>query len=1101
MFYIRGPVYIGVCDGLQLDAVVQYGTSGFTYGVSTFLWAAALAGAIRTPTTVINAASDASAFSSCPNDYVMCGTKKGISRFQISDADLPPGAYTITLTVTNMYGLATTQTKTVIKNATHSVPFVSYMGPNPEPAYRANGLTLNSIVVNLPLACRAHEFQLLSGISNRNDVLFEWDILYGDSKDDPLTLSATNPFVHAVRSNTAQSLSISPSVLQFAELNKNYTLLFVVSMFDISGLEIRHDLQKIKIMILESHPVAIILGGSRQVNRARVNYLDDTFYDSSQSIPEPFTLDGSQSTDPDNSRFLCYRWDCLEPTTCAFQATVEATSTIFDMFADATGQLPAASLAASLDSILKDGSSMSEYLSTVLFPLGITTHDVCRLSSAGTLPTNHFTGYELGNDGEGHIDLEICDAGLSMYSINTTRVRLQFTVAKSFKNSAGLYTCGQSGDFPLKFIPFIATTTVDLEIVVEDPAIKELRMASGWIDPVLQIQPLSSNTYSHATSLALRCSNEFFGAQYVWSVSRESKELIFQGHVVPPLVEGLAGGSDTCLLEIPPFSLLPMGREYVFTLTASLPGGIQSTAWITVITSNVPISGTLSVSPTTGEPYYTDFSFECLGWTVTSPEDLPLSYAFYLQYNSLEQYELGVSSRSAVLSPVQLPRGGIVGSGCTLVEIVAYVMDASGHLTITNSTSGPIYMYSNRSKIVAFFQTGIYDWLASQLITQNWENFMEYLTFAVLEMNEQIRFENYLVSAYPVLGSYDDISKAEYFIGTKLPPGVSQNISYVARRRARALLSAGFSLATGVQVSLINQLINYYSNILIMPSSSVLRKMADALRASTIQTTDPTPLQHRNLLQLVMSIVQRVKEGDVPPLPTIAMQSLFAAVANIHAMIFLQQQTYNDPFTPFSARLQLVDFALINIAAEGAASTCALDGMPISFESGNVSLAGFKISARLRAVLRTPWTVPTQVEMVSIKKKDAVEVKQGNGTSIAVNSRIVLQSYTSQQYIQWRPSQLANILSNVLELRIVDGDWSTRQSTYETYATFQILLNSNANLTSLGIPSAAVRRAQSRRTLQSASRQVGCVTVFERRMIAHAFLQIEFHRNIVLRHN
>ena len=1066
VFYLRGPTYVGVCDGIQLDAVVQFGVSGFTYGVSKFEWSVAQVGAIRTPQKVLKAAADASAAGSCTSDTVMCGAVKGISRFKVSYADLVAAAYTVTLTVTNAFSISATRAITITKNATHSVPFVSYMGPNPETAYRAQGLDLSSVHVELPQSCREHEFQLLSGISNRNDVTFGWDILYGDSDSDPLTLAATNSFVTAIRKNKAQTLSISPSIFKFADLNKNYTLLFIVSMFDVSGLEIRHDKQMIKIMVLESKPIAIVLGGSRQVKRANVNYDSTVANVYENSLPEPFVLDASQSVDPDDSRLLCYRWECLEPTTCRFQAAAETTSVIYDMFSETTGKMSDLELTNGLDGILKDGSTVNSQLNAVQFPLGITTKHVCRLSSAGTLPTNHFTQYSLGNDGSGRIDLSICEAGLQLYAINHTRIRLNFTVAKGFKGPSGLFSCGQSGDFPSKFSPYVDSKTVDLEVVAEDIDEKKRRINAGWLDPILQISPLSTKLFHHAERLALRCSDEFFGAQYVWSVDRESEMLISQGHVLEPLTDGLAGGSDTCLLEIPPFSLLPMGREYIFTLSASLSDGTQSSAWISVKTADIPFSGTLLVSPTRGHALSTAFSFECLGWTVSSPEDLPLSYSYFVQYSPADQFQLGTVSRSSALSAEILPRGGLGEGpdGSTTAGIVAQIMDVHGHVAISDSSSGQLYLYSNRSDIVAFLQDEVQNLLEEQIVVQNWDYVLEILAFAGLEMNEQIRFEAFLVSFYPGLQTFDDSVKATFFLGLRMPVGMHTNITYISRRASRTLLATQFSVVAGVQEYLIEEFLKYSPTLLKYPSVSLLRKMADVLKILTVQTSDPTPLQQSNLLQVCISIIQRTTAGDVMPLSTVALQSLFSAVANIHTMIFSQKPLYYDPFTPLASRLRYLDYALTNIAAEGAQSSVATDGKPIVFEAANVSLVGFKIAGRPRALLRAPWSTPVQVEMISFKRSNAADMQAGNGTNIITDSRIVLQSYSSQNYIQYRPGQEAQVLSDVMELRIIDGDWGRRHTAYDTYAVFSILLNSDANISNLDLGSVS---AKQRRKLSS----------------------------------
>jgi hypothetical protein len=1069
VFYIRGPTYIGICDGIVLDAVVQLGVGGFTYGVTRFEWSVAQLGAIRTNPRVMKAAADASLFSTCPDEYIMCGTVRGVSRFEVPYADLPAATYTVTLTVTNTFSVSATQVISVVKNVSHSVPYVSYMGPNPETAYRALGLQLNSVRVDLPQGCREHQFQLLSGISNRNDVIFGWDILYGDSKSEPLTLADNNPFVLAVRRNRAQTLSIPPSIFKFAELNKNYTLLFIVSMFDVSGLEIRHDRQLIKIMVAESKPIAIILGGSRQVKRANVNYENYDTY--AVSLPEPFSLDGTQSVDPDDSRLLCYRWDCLEPTTCRFQATAEVTSVIYDMFSDINGKMTAREAANGLDSILKDGMSLNSQLDQVQFALGITTRDVCRLSSAGTLPSNHFIQYALGNDGAGRIDLTLCDTGLQLYSINTTRIRLNFTVAKGFKGPSGLFSCGQSGDFPSKFSPLIDSKTIDLEVVVEDDDEKSRRINAGWLEPTLQISPLLTNRFHHAENLALRCSDEFLGAQYVWSVSRESGMLIDKGNILEPLPDGLAGGSDTCLLEIPAFSLLPMEREYIFTLTASLADGTQSSAWISVTTANIPFSGKTTVSPTNGMALKTTFSIECLAWTVRSREDLPLSYAFFLKYSHSDQYQIGSVSRSSALDSVTLPRGalGVGKDGSTMASIVAHIMDVNGHLTISDSSSGPIYLYSNRSTIISFLTDGINVVLQSQITVQDWDSFLEILTFAGLEMNEQLRYEAYLLAFDPRLATFDDSVTASFFLGERIPVGMTQNITYINRRAGRALLAAGFSVVAGLQVKLINEFLLRSSTLLKYPSVSTLRKMADLLMILTTHTTDPPPLQQAKMLEVCIEIIQRTRVGDVEPLSGVALQSLFSAVANIHTMIFTQKFAYYDPYQPIASRLRDVDYALTNIGAEGAAAGVARDGKPIVFESANVSLVGFKIAGRNRAVLRAPWRTPVHVEMVSFMKQNYVIEQSGNTTQIIADSRIVLQSYKSQNYVQYRPGLEATILSDVFELRVVDGEWRRRSVSHDTYAVFHILLNADTNFSTLGLDSASRRRELSKRGLRASN--------------------------------
>jgi hypothetical protein len=248
--------------------------------------------------------------------------------------------------------------------------------------------------------------------------------------------------------------------------------------------------------------------------------------------------------------------------------------------------------------------------------------------------------------------------------------------------------------------------------------------------------------------------------------------------------------------------------------------------------------------------------------------------------------------------------------------------------------------------------------------------------------------------------------------------------------------------------------------------------MSDVLQLLTSYPYEPSPLQQLKLLQLCMNVVQRAKMGDVPPLSNTAMRSLFTAVANIHKMAFTQTALYNDPYTPLALRLKQVDFALTNIGAEGAANGVATDGMPITFESLNVSLAGFKIAGRLRALMRVPWKNPTEIQLFSIQKSGAVIVETSNTTENGVtDSRIVVQSYSSQNYVQWRQGNIATILSQVLELRIVDGSWSRRHINYNTYAVFHIFLNKDANFSTLGLDGVSQTRRMSNQRRLSAERQ------------------------------
>ena len=260
---------------------------------------------------------------------------------------------------------------------------------------------------------------------------------------------------------------------------------------------------------------------------------------------------------------------------------------------------------------------MSENFWRVQFLEGISDVDVCQLyrddsgRAFGQLPDS---GLDL-------IDRARCAALLDQHQIEETRIRIQLTVAKQ-ELFAGETTC--SGlVFPTDFRQ-VATTEIDLTVVAETPAEAEERLNRyGWREPLVDVAPRNRTLFNRDHRLKLRCQQHLPDASYLWTVHRDGPRAVAESTIL--------GGTDPCVLELPPAHLLPHST-YTFTVRAVMPSGLSSFATASVATQPVPFGGAVRVHPQRGFALATRYTAACYYWTVDDPEELPLSFEFAANY-------------------------------------------------------------------------------------------------------------------------------------------------------------------------------------------------------------------------------------------------------------------------------------------------------------------------------------------------------------------------------------------------------------------------------------------------------------------------------------
>jgi hypothetical protein len=124
----------------------------------------------------------------------------------------------VTCTVTTFLGTSAAASVTVEKNATHSIPPINILGPNPYPVWRAQGLEVHADIA-IPRSCPEHLYTQLVGVSGEEDVKIRWELVGGNDQalEHGLEEEEGNAFVLGIASARGSSLLLSPQVILMIE--------------------------------------------------------------------------------------------------------------------------------------------------------------------------------------------------------------------------------------------------------------------------------------------------------------------------------------------------------------------------------------------------------------------------------------------------------------------------------------------------------------------------------------------------------------------------------------------------------------------------------------------------------------------------------------------------------------------------------------------------------------------------------------------------------------------------------------------------------------------------------------------------------------------
>jgi len=133
---LHGATSVGLCDGLQVDAIVSWGAG--SRKVLSYVWTVLLIGSARAPLAVeaatekMNApAAECNARRVAQGAEFECAESAGSARLEIAADTLPPGEYRVGCTVTTFLGLSQSASTVVVKNVSHTIPQVKILGANP----------------------------------------------------------------------------------------------------------------------------------------------------------------------------------------------------------------------------------------------------------------------------------------------------------------------------------------------------------------------------------------------------------------------------------------------------------------------------------------------------------------------------------------------------------------------------------------------------------------------------------------------------------------------------------------------------------------------------------------------------------------------------------------------------------------------------------------------------------------------------------------------------------------------------------------------------------------------------------------------------------
>ena len=123
------------------------------------------------------------------------------------------------------------------------------------------------------------------------------------------------------------------------------------------------------------------------------------------------------------------------------------------------------------------------------------------------------------------------------------------------------------------------------------------------------------------------------------------------------------GGSDALTTGVVQLDMLTAGVTYTFKLTATDTAGESSYATVEVVMNEPPASGQLSITPSNGYVFDTDFTFLSENWV---DEDLPLAYKFVYTVGYDEGPWTPVADKQASASYDALLPQGLVEDNYTI---------------------------------------------------------------------------------------------------------------------------------------------------------------------------------------------------------------------------------------------------------------------------------------------------------------------------------------------------------------------------------------------------------------------------------------------------
>jgi hypothetical protein len=215
-----------------------------------------------------------------------------------------------------------------------------------------------------------------------------------------------------------------------------------------------------------------------------------------------------------------------------------------------------------------------------------------------------------------------------------TFVFLCHKIAPTYNDNCGLTTSASNGVLTVS-VPGAADSFIDTQHEIVVQVIHGTDKRTDSVTVQLTIIPSLGALVSVKSENGIRINNDQkltitgtvqyqSGGNALWSVSDSSIDLSAASPVSSALVA--SGGTVTKVMSMVVLaSTLSQGSEYTFRLDASITGGDTFGASVTVTTNQPPVPGTLTIDPTTGQEFDTQFQVIATQW---EDDDLPISFEF-----------------------------------------------------------------------------------------------------------------------------------------------------------------------------------------------------------------------------------------------------------------------------------------------------------------------------------------------------------------------------------------------------------------------------------------------------------------------------------------